>query len=161
MNTLKSLVPSWLHREDEPESENYHPIPTATMPDPKVPPSFAADIPEYSQADHERDILGKAAVIHAQLMRDKAEAEKREQQLKIELTEALLGHEGINKKVSLLELENIQLRNDLQTLQVDLTEARRFMSLVRQVLDKFGVKAPEKKPRPPRKKKVETETPQP
>jgi len=172
MNTLKSLVPSWLHREDD-EGIGEMPPPPVTAVLAKqgfnvgspgggtaYPTGTGTERPpQYSQADHERDILAKAAVIHDQLMRDRADAEKRIADLQIQLTEALLSRQGDGKKTEILELENAQLRNDLQSMQVDLNELRRFMSLVKQVLDKFGIKPPEKRPRKVKATPAGIETP--
>jgi hypothetical protein len=94
--------------------------------------------------------MQRAAQLHHQLNREREELKQEINDLKRQLAEALDSHKGENKKVTFLELENLQLRNDIQTLQIDRNDKDRFMSLVRQVLDKFEVKAPERKPRKPR-----------
>jgi hypothetical protein len=149
--SISSLVPSWLHREQEVETENYVPIATATLPDPKVPPPFYVGgpvgerPPEYSQADHDREIFGKAAVMLEQIKRDRDEAQAREDDLKGQLAEAVLARASDSKKIGFLELENIELRNNIAALQSDIEKFREFMSKIKAVLDMFGIKAPEKK----------------
>src|SRR5215471_18190000 len=106
--------------------------------------------PDFSQADQQKMIMQRAAVIHDQLMRDRAEAKEREDQLQIALAEAVLAREGDVKKIGFLELENVQLRNDIATLQSDIEKFREFMSKIKAVLDLWGVKKPEKKPRKPK-----------
>ena len=136
--TIERLIPSFIRKEPEPET--YEIPPVAALPEP----------PDYSQADHERDVFTKAAVQFDAIKRRIAGAEDRENALKAEVAEAVLARAGDQRKIEFLERENAQLRNDIQTLQSDRSEKDRFMSLVRQVLDKFDVKAPEKKPRAPR-----------
>jgi molecular chaperone GrpE (heat shock protein) len=82
-----------------------------------------------------------------QLKRDREAAIQREQELQVQLTEVVLARQGDVKKIDFIELENAELRNNIQTLQSDVENYRRFMSNVKQILDSFGIKAPEKKPR--------------
>ena len=128
------------------------PLPNeARLPEPVMP--VPRGWPGSSPPLDEREIFGKAAVAFEQLKRDREEAQAREAQLKIELTEATLAHESDRKKIGFLELENAQLRNDLQTLQSQVNDYRTFLSLQKKTLDAFNIKAPEKKPRAPKPKK--------
>ena len=142
MNALHSLIPNWLHHKDEEYAMPDDPIP---------PPPSVARLPElppsFDQADHDREIFGRAAVLHDQLKRELINAERREQELQVQLTEALLSREGDTQKVSFLELENAELRNTIAGLQSDVEAYRQFMSSVKKVLDNFGITAPQKKPR--------------
>lgn len=118
--------------------EEMPPLPTeATLP----------AVPNFSEADEDTMIFGKAAVILEQFKRERLQLQQEVESLKIQLAEAALGHNGDRKKVTFLELENVQLRNNIQTLQTDLHNMREMWSKVRAVLDMWGVKAPEKKPR--------------
>jgi hypothetical protein len=141
--SIEKLIPSFIRKEPELETFEIPPLPVATLPEP----------PDYSQADHERDVFTKAAVQFDAIKRRIAGAEDRENALKAEVAEAVLARVGDQKKIAFLEAENAQLRNDIQTLQVDINEKNRFMSLTRQVLDKFDIKPPEKKPRLSKKAK--------
>ena len=149
MNALHSLIPSWLHKEQE-----------YAMPDDPIPPPPVARLPKPPPfldqvADQDREIFGRAAVLHDQLKRELLNAEQREQELQVQLTEALLSREGDTQKVSFLELENAELRNTIAGLQSDVEAYRQFMSSVKKVLDNFGITAPPKKPRNGKPKPVE------
>ncbi len=139
-------VPQWIsaRREVDDMDDDYTVPPIATL-----PPA----VPEFNAADEDKMIFGRAAVMLEQLKRDRAEALVREQNLQAELAEAVLARAGDQKKINLLELDIAQMANDKQTLQTDLLEKDRCLSLLRQVLDKFGTKAPPKKERKPRPKK--------
>jgi len=142
MNALHSLIPTWLHKEQEyamPDDPIPPPPPVARLPE---PPPFLDQV-----ADQDREIFGRAAVMLEQLKRDREHAQQREQELQVQLTEALLSREGDTQKVSFLELENAELRNTIAGLQSDVEAYRQFMSSVKKVLDNFGIVAPPKKPR--------------
>lgn len=166
MNALHSLVPSWLHRrnDDMPEDYEMPPLPTvAAIPtgvrggyqpeaggEKPAAPKTGSGVerpPAFSAQDEDKMIFGKAAVMLEQLKRDREAAIQREQELQVQLTEVVLARQGDVKKSDFLELENAELRNNIQTLQSDVENYRRFMSNVKQILDSFGIKAPEKKPR--------------
>jgi hypothetical protein len=53
----------------------------------------------------------------------------------------------------MLELELTQALNNIQTREADFQEKEKCLSLLQQVLDKFGTKAPPPKERKPRPKK--------
>lgn len=149
MNALHSLVPSWLHRKDDDMPDEMPPLPNvAKLPErPHDLSEVNLSVPEFSEADQDKMIFGRAAVMLEQLKRDREDALRREQELQVQLAEAVLSHQSEGKKVIFLELENVSLRNDIQTLQSDVERYREFMSKVKGILDLFGVKAPEKKPR--------------
>jgi hypothetical protein len=112
--------------------------PVATMPEP---------VPEFSTHDEEALIVSRAHLLVEQFKRDRAKAEQICEQLQVELTESVLARQGDVKKVEFLELENAQIRNDLQALQSDIDGYRNLLSLVKQVLDNYGIEAPPKKGR--------------
>ena len=151
MNALHSLIPSWLHREQEYAAMPDDPIPppptVATLPERPPERSLQVGRVEFNQTDQDREIFGRAAVMLEQLKRDREEAQRREGELQVQLTEALLSREGDTHKVSFLELENAELRNTIAGLQNDVEAYRQFMSSVKKVLDNFGITAPPKKPR--------------
>jgi uncharacterized protein (DUF885 family) len=110
------------------------------------------DLPEFSEADQDKMIFGRAAVMLEQLKRDREDALKREDELKVQLAESVLARQGDANKIEFLELENAELRNNAATLQADLNNFRTFLSnarrtidMLNKILDSFGIKAPEKK----------------
>lgn len=140
-------VPHWIkfaRREDDDMADDID------MPPPPPPP--VAMLPE-PVVDEELTIMQRAAALHAQMKRTIETAQ-------VELAESVLGRQGDQEKIRFLEKENAELRldiaqlqNDRATLQVDLTEKDRCLSLLQQVLNKFGTKAPPKKERKPKLKK--------
>ena len=146
MDMLK--VPQWIktarHNDDDDD-----------MPSP--PP--VATLPEYTAHDEELTILQRAAMLHAQLRRMIDTTQ-------VELAESVLSTQGAQQKIAFLEKENaglrldiVQLQNTIATLQADVLDKDRFMSLIRQVLDKYGIKAPPKKERKPKPAKLEASPP--
>jgi len=144
-------TPSWFKRNKsiglDPVDE-IQPLPTIAR---------IEEVPAFTPEDEERLAMENAARVHARFVRERQDFEEKIKQLEAQLAEASDNHKGENKKVTFLELENLQLRNDIQTLQSELTDIRRYLSLQKQVYDRFNVKAPEKKPR--KKKTVETVPP--
>jgi len=158
MTALQSLVPNWLRREDD------------DMPDDHITPPPIATLPEFNAQDEDKMIFGRAAVMLEQLRRDREDALKRERDLQVQLTEAVLAHQGQGqgdaKKIGFLELENAEHRNTIATLQSDVNELRAFLSNARrtvdmlsQILNRFGIEAPPKKPRKAKAKSAEPPTP--
>ena len=142
MQMLK--IPQWLTARigDDDMSESY----------PMMPPAVAT-IPPPLPDDDDRTAIVKAAAVYDEIKR-------REEDLQVQLTEALLSRQTDRQKIGFLEkesaelhLEIARLQNTIATLQADVMDKDKFMSLVRQVLDKYGIKPPPKKPRPPRRKK--------
>jgi len=115
------------------------------------------EIPNFSEADHEAKIYSDAAVQLHRHRKEVADLKNEIDSLRVQLAEATLGHNGSHKKIAVLELENSQLRTEIQTLQSDLNDLKRYLSLQKQVYDRFNIKAPEKKPR----KKKEKPAPEP
>jgi hypothetical protein len=154
MQLLK--VPQWLsaHREDD-DMEDFTVPPVATLP-PTNP------VPAFSAHDEDAILVQRAAALHAQLKRSIETAQ-------VDLAEAVLGRQGDQQKIGFLEKETAELRleiaqkaNDIQTLQAQVEEYRRFMDIwkdmndkTRQVFDRFGVKGTPKKERKPKAKKAE------
>jgi hypothetical protein len=145
--TTFSLMPHWLKKDEEDELPPPPPLTAVDSPFDDIGAPTGDRPPEYTQADHDREIFGRAAVVFEQIQRDRTEMQRREEQLRIDLTEATLAHEGDRKKIDYLELENAELRNTITTLQTDLNECRTFLSKIKEVLDRFGIQAPPKKPR--------------
>jgi hypothetical protein len=147
MDMLK--IPQWIknaRKEDDMSDDT-----------PIMPPPIAT-LPEFTAHDEELSLMQRAAVLHAQLRRKIETAN-------VELAESVLGRQGDQQKVAFLEKENADLRlglfqsqNTIATLQADILDKDKFMSLVRQVLDKYEIKAPPKKERKPRQKKPEPES---
>ncbi len=149
MQMLK--MPQWLaaRREVDDMDDDYTVPPIATL-----PPA------NHSAEDEDAMLVQRAAALHAQLKRSIETAQ-------VELAESVLGRQGDQQKIGYLEKENAQLRldiaqqaNDIQTLQAQIEEYRRFMNVwkdmndkTRQVFDRFGVKGTPKKERKPRPKK--------
>jgi hypothetical protein len=135
------IIPSFVRKEEE----EMPPLPeTAMIPrkitEPTVTPLPSA--PDFSEHDRKRLVMQEAAVAHDEYMRERAAMQER-----------IESHANDAKKIGFLELENNQLRTDMQTLQSDLNDIKRYLSLQKQVYDRFNIKAPEKKPRAPRKSK--------
>jgi hypothetical protein len=153
MQMLK--VPQWLsaHKEDD-DVEDFT-VPTiATLPE-------TSPVPKLSAQEEDAILVQRAAALHAQLKRSIETAQ-------VELAEAVLGRQGDQQKIGFLEKETAELRleiaqkaNDIQTLQAQVEEYRRFMDVwkdmndkTRQVFDRFGVKGTPKKERKPKAKKA-------
>jgi hypothetical protein len=100
-------------------------------------------VPDFSQADEEAMVASQAA---AQVVRFKRE--RKEMQDKID------SHVNDAKKIGFLELENSQLRTEIKTLQSDLTNLKRYLSLQKQVYDQYNIQAPEKPKRIRKEKKA-------
>jgi hypothetical protein len=86
--------------------------------------------------------------IEAERNADKAEIGK----LQGNLAEVLLLLESEKRKVSLLELDLVTAANNTQALASQMQEMRQFLSLQRQLLDRWEIKTPPKKKRNGKKK---------
>ena len=144
MDMLK--VPQWI--KGARKGDDHMPDDYVMPPQPPI-----ATLPAFDAHDEESLLMQRAAALHAQLRRNIEAAQ-------IELAETVLGRQGDQQKIGFLEKENAELRldiaqlqNTVATLQADVMEKDRFMSLVRQVLDKYGIKGPPKKERKPRPRK--------
>jgi hypothetical protein len=155
MNALHSLVPSWLHRKDEDMPDEMAPLPPiATLPKP----------PEFNDDDRKKLIMSQAAGFVEEYKRDREASLKREQELQIQLTEAVLARQGDAKKIELLELDLAAALNDKAALESQVADYKHFFvdmekinTKVKEVLASFGVQAPEKKPRKAKKSSVTIE----
>jgi hypothetical protein len=136
------IIPSFVRKEEE----EMPPLPETAMIPRKIEPTVTPlpSAPDFSEHDRKRLIMQEAAVAHDEYMRERAA-----------MQEKIDSHVNDAKKIGFLELENNQLRTDMQTLQSDLNDIKRYLSLQKQVYDRFNIKAPEKKPRAPRKNKKE------
>jgi DNA repair exonuclease SbcCD ATPase subunit len=170
MTALQSLVPSWLRGNENdgrdftigggggggatrPSDGTMPPIPVAVIPQSQTLPS------EASQQDEDKIIFGRAAVMLEQLKRDREDAQRREQELQIQITETLLARQADAKKIDFLELDNAELRNNIANLQAQVEEYRTFMGKLKQNFDTFGIKSKQKTPRKKRRKIEITESP--
>jgi molecular chaperone GrpE (heat shock protein) len=121
------------------------------MPDEMPPLPPVATLPErppaFNAQDEEALIVSRAHLLVETFKREREESKEREDRLQIQLTESVLARQSDLKKVEFLELENAELRNNLQALQSDIDGFRRLMSLIKQVLDNYGIEPPPKKPR--------------
>ncbi len=119
-----------------PDDETPPPLPTvAALPEP---------LPPRGESDAERDarIFGEAAVRTASLRRTiEAEAE-RNRLLTAELQEARESLSSERKKSGFLELENAELRNNLQTSEADRLAFVETQQRILAAIDRHGVKRP-------------------
>jgi hypothetical protein len=139
------LVPRWFRSaSDEPPED----LDDRRPPPPLRPALPALDFPR--QLDAPPQLAASASVDPVAIMRtatalvekyerENAGGRRREEELKISLTEETLAHEATKKKVDYLELENAELRNNLQTLQAQVEDYRRFLSKIRELLDFFNI----------------------
>jgi hypothetical protein len=157
MQMLK--IPQWIsaHKQNN-DAEDFTVPPIAALPTPDPAPKLSAQ-------DEDAILVQRAAALHAQLKRSIETAQ-------VDLAEAILGRQGDQQKIGFLEKETAQLRleiaqkaNDIQTLQAQIEEYRRFMDLwkdmndkTRQIFDRFGVKGQPKKERKPKAKKAEQQS---
>jgi hypothetical protein len=139
---VEKLIPSFIRKEPEPEIFE---IPQTAMLPHKIAEPTIAKLPPPVFNDHEQRVAAEAAMQVAAFQRERRE-----------LNEKLEAHANDAKKIGFLELENNQLRTEIQTLQSDLNDLRRYLSLQKQVYDRFNIKAPEKKKRVPRAKKTQS-----
>ncbi len=142
MQEMQAKVLGWIGRDSPLVADNIIP-PVATLPDPKPP----------TDEDQKLAVIAEAHVFVEQLRQERATDRQIIEQLRLELGETFVALQAEQRKSGLLELDIVQMANDKQTLQTDLLEKDRCLSLLRQVLDKFGTKAPPKKVRTPRPKK--------
>lgn len=119
-----------------------------------VPPPIAR-LPDPPQTDEEKRLatIATAHVYVEQLRQERATDRAEIEQLRSDMAALKQQLQSEQRKSGLLELDIVQQANNLQTLQTDLLEKDRCLSLLRQVLDKFGTKAPPKPERKPRPKK--------
>jgi hypothetical protein len=139
--------PSWLGgREDElEEMEQTEPpaIPTiALLPHP-TPPDEETRLRVISQAH------SYVEQIKVERANDRAQIDT----LHGEIAELVLMVESEKRKNGVLEADLAELHNTITTLQSQVEDYRRFLSLVRQCIDKWDVKPLPKKERKPRKEK--------
>lgn len=148
---MQAKVLGWIGRDSGMVEDNIIP-PVATLPERKPP----------TDEDKRLAVIAQAH-IHVEQLRQEREADRAAiEQLQAEVGRLAHQLNGEQRKGGLLELDIAQLANDKQTLQTDLLEKDRCLSLLRQVLDKFGTKAPPKKERKPRpKKKADRESADP
>src|SRR5262252_5322297 len=107
MNVDK-LIPSFVRRTPEPEEE-MPPLPKIAALPPRATPLPTA--PDFSEHDRKRMVMQEAAAAHDEYMRERAA-----------MQEKIDSHANDGKKIHFLELENSQLRTEIQTLQSDLND---------------------------------------
>jgi hypothetical protein len=159
------LVKRWIHGErtiDMPDDNETPPPPppVAMLPEPGHMVKHAGELLPSGESDAERDarIYGEAAVRTAQLRRTiEAEAE-RNTLLTEELQETLRLLASERKKSGFLELENAELRNNLQVSEADRLAFVETQQRILQAIDRHGVKRPVKKNgKKPEAEKIEAE----
>jgi hypothetical protein len=84
-------------------------------------------------------IMTQVTKVIERYVADSKEQELHTQKLQIELTEALLAQEALRKKVDFLELENIELRNNLQTSESANYDKTKTLESLRSALDGLGI----------------------
>jgi uncharacterized coiled-coil protein SlyX len=122
------------------------------MPEDEMPPlptvaAMPERPPEFSQDDEREMIIRQAASFVHEYKSERAAAQRRENNLQVQLTEAVLQSQSQQKKIDYLELENAEQCNNLTVLQCQVEDQRRVLSKLKEVLDAMNIKAPEKKPR--------------
>ena len=155
---MESLVNRWIGANDMPDDETPPPLPPiAMLPEPGHMVKHAGELLPAGESDAERDarIFGEAAVRTASLRRTiEAEAERnRLLTVELEETRQLLSSE--RKKSGFLELENAELRNNLQVSEADRLAFVETQQRILAVIDRHGVRRPVKK----NGKKAEPEAP--
>jgi hypothetical protein len=137
---MESLVNRWLGANEMPDDETPPPPPgIATISPPDVIPRGESD------AERDARIFGEAAVRHAALRRTiEAEAEHKAL-LTEELQETLRLLASERKKSGFLELENAELRNNLQAVETDRLALAETCQRILAAIDRHGVKRPVKK----------------
>lgn len=137
---MMKFVPIWLNREDSPMEEMFVP-PVAVIPEliKEAPP------PTNGHADDEAKIIEQAAL---QVHQFKQERER----LQVLCTEATLSIAAANKRIKSLELDNAEMRNNLQNmatqceaLRQEASDLRAFFSSIRAQLDHFEIPLPVRK----------------
>jgi hypothetical protein len=137
MNTaLRSFVPNWFkHGEsDMPDDHEIPPLPqTAIVP-----------MPEPTEEERRLKVIADAHVFVAQLGHEREGYRRQIERVETENTELKEDVKKEKCRGDLLELELAQALNNMQTRETDFAEKERTLQLLRQVLDKFGTKAPPK-----------------
>jgi hypothetical protein len=109
--------------------------PIATIP---KPARNAAD-PAPARALDPVAIMTQVTKVIERYVADAKEQELHTQKLQIELTESLLAQEAFRKKIDFLELENIELRNNLQTSEAANYDKTKTLESLRSALDGLGI----------------------
>jgi len=168
---------NWLqgHADDlngEHATENFKPIPTATLPDVTKPPPFpiGAPVGEKPQItnEHQVRVIAEANTLIMQWMAERAEKDEIIGKLRGEVAELVLTLQSEKRKTAALELDVATALNNEQTainqaaeqlnkLQARIDEMQKLMSVTRGLWDKWEIQLQPKKPRAPKKKIVKVE----
>lgn len=122
-----------------------------------------ASPPPEPQVPMERDergtIIAQAHVFVEQWKQERLADKQEIESLKAELAEEVLRSAAERRRADNMALDLATALNNIQTLQSQIEEYRKFMSMVRQLFDRWDIKKQPKKERPPKKTKpVETGT---
>jgi hypothetical protein len=120
---------------------------------PRQPPPIARlPMPEPTEEERRLKVIADAHVFVAQLGQERAAKDQQIEQLQAEVGRLAHQLQGEIRRADLAELELSKALNDIQTKEADFAEKERTLSLLQQVLDKFGTKAPAKPERKSKKK---------
>ena len=140
---LREFVPNWFRQGDHHMEDDT----------PREPPPIAIiPMPEPTEEEKRLKVIADAHIFVAQLAQERAAKDQQIEQLQAEVGRLTHQVQGEIRRADLAELELSQAHNDIQTRIADFAEKERTLQLLRQVLDKFGTKAPEKPPRKSKKK---------
>lgn len=146
---MENFVPRWFHREEQDMADDQIPMP---------PPIATIPMPEPTEEERRLKTIADAHIFVAQLGQEREGFRQTIERLlseKIDLENKLKAE---ILRADLAELELSKALNDIQTKEADFAEKERTLSLLRQVLDKFGTKAPPKPERKSKKKKADGES---
>lgn len=142
MSSLK--MPEWLRgKVDEEDFKDLLPaLPPRTAEVQRWRPPTSGSEPEPQLAASGINpvaIMRKATELVEKYEKEQAGGRKREEALQIALTEETLAHKSTQKKVGFLELENAEIRNNLQAALAQNVDMKRFLSKIKEMLDFFSI----------------------
>jgi chromosome segregation ATPase len=124
MSVLQAMSKGWKAMD---ENEKVEPPPIAEIPKHPVPEGAQA---ASSPVDEEVDAIAKATAIVANYRKNTRDKE-------IEVTELALAIEGRNQRITQLELDLAETRNNLQTVAAQLEEKRQEASDLQALFSSF------------------------
>jgi chromosome segregation ATPase len=124
MSVLQAMSKGWKAMD---ENEKVEPPPIAEIPKHSVPEEAQATSPPV---DEEVDAIAKATAIVANYRKNTRDKE-------IEVTELALAIEGRNQRITQLELDLAETRNNLQTVAAQLEEKRQEASDLQALFSSF------------------------
>lgn len=112
-----------------------------TSPEPQVP----------VERDERGAIIAQAHVFVEQWKQERAADKQEIESLKAEIAEEVLRSGAERRRADNMALDLATALNNIQTLQSQVEEYRKFMSMVRQLFDRWDIKKQPKKERKPKK----------